>query len=176
MVGSRGEPKAYRKHLISLIKNKHLHVVGLQHTTLDHVMDAAWSSDDDLGTILQSLHILTNIGSADAGMALNVHEVADSDNNFLNLLSKLTGRCKNQSLASFQVLVYLLEDGDREGGSFASSRLRLCNDVRSYIIPSVCGNLELGLFANCTFYDRHDSPLLDSRGTLETISVDTCCM
>jgi hypothetical protein len=104
-------------------------------------MDAAWSSDDDLGTILQSLHVLTNIGSANAGMTLNVHEVADSDNDFLNLLSKLTGRCKNQSLASFQVLVYLLEDRDREGGSFASSRLRLCNDIRSCIIPSVYSNL-----------------------------------
>jgi len=56
-------------------------------------VDTAWSSDDDLGTILQSLHVLTNIGSADAGVALNVHEVADSDDDFLNLLSKLTGRC-----------------------------------------------------------------------------------
>jgi hypothetical protein len=105
-------------------------------------VDTAWSSDDDLGTILQSLHVLTNIGSTDAGVALNVHEVADSDNDFLNLLSKLTSRGKNQSLAGFQVLVYLLEDRDGEGGSFASSRLSLCNDIRSCIILSVYGHSE----------------------------------
>jgi hypothetical protein len=109
---------------------------------LDHIVDTAWSSDDDLGPILQSLHILTNICSADAGVALNVHEIADSDDDFLNLLSKLTGRCKNQGLAGLQVLVYLLEDRDGKGGSFASSRLGLCDDIRSCIILSVCGNSE----------------------------------
>jgi hypothetical protein len=101
-------------------------------------------------------------------MALDVHEVADSDNDFLNLLSKLTGRCKDQSLAGFQVLVYLLEDRDREGGSFASSRLSLCNDIRSCIILSVSGNSErecsqivpfmTGIIARCWIADGRSKP------------------
>jgi hypothetical protein len=132
-----GDTRTYRKHLVSLVKNKHLHIVGLQDTTLDHVLDTAWSSNDDLGAILQSLHILTDVGATDAGMAFDVHEVADCDNDLLNLLSKLTSRCKDQSLACFEVLVDFLEDRDGEGCSLASSGLSLRNDIRSYVIASV---------------------------------------
>ena len=75
-------------------------------------------------------------------MAFDIHEVADGDNDLLDLLSELTGRCKDQSLACFEVLVDLLEDGDGEGRCFASSRLSLCDDIRSCMIASACFNLE----------------------------------
>jgi hypothetical protein len=125
------QQRTYRKHLISLVKDEHLHVVGLQDAALNHILDTTWRSDDYLWAILQSLHVITNVGAADAGMAFDVHEVADGDNDFLDLLSKLTSRCKNQSLACFEVLVDLLEDRDREGCGFASSGLSLCDDIRS---------------------------------------------
>jgi hypothetical protein len=45
-------------------------------------------------------------------MALNIYEITDGDNNFLDLLGQLTGRCKNKSLAGLDVRVEFLEDGD----------------------------------------------------------------
>jgi hypothetical protein len=47
-----------------------------------------------------------------------------------------------------------LQDRDGESGGLSSTRLGLSNDIPSSD-------------------DRHDSPLLDSRRTLETVSVDT---
>ena len=100
--------RTHRKHLVGLIKDEHLHIVRLQDSSLNHVLDTTRGSHDDLGTILQSLHILTDVGATDASMTFNVHEVANSDDDFLDLLSKLARRRKDQSLACFEVLVNLL--------------------------------------------------------------------
>jgi hypothetical protein len=135
---------------------------------LDHILDTTWRSNNDLWAILQSLHVVTNVRAADAGMAFDVHEVADGDNDFLDLLSKLTSRCKNQGLACFEVLVDLLEDRDGEGCSFASSGLSLCNDIRSCTFASVCGDsvrknaetvpLMTGMIARCWMADGRSKP------------------
>lgn len=92
-------------------------------------MDTARGTNDDLGAVLKSLHVITNAGAANAGVALNVHEVADGNNDLLNLLGQLTSGGENQGLALLQVGVDLLEDRDREGGSLAGTRLGLCNDI-----------------------------------------------
>jgi len=117
------------KHLISLIKNKHLHSVGLQETTLDHVLDSSRGTDDHLGAVLEGLHVLANTGSTNASVALDVHEIANGDNDLLNLLSQLAGGGENQSLALLDVGVDLLENGDRARGGLASTRLGLSNDI-----------------------------------------------
>lgn len=120
------------QHLVSLVQNEHLDVVGLEHATLDHVLDATRGSNNDLRAVLQSFHVLTNIGAANAGVALNVHEVANGNNDFLNLLGKLTSGSQDQSLASLEVLVNLLEGGDREGSGLAGTGLSLSNDIGAY--------------------------------------------
>ncbi len=131
-----------RQHLISLVQDEHLHVVGLEHTSLDHVLDSAWGSDDDLRTVLKCLHVFPNVCTADASMAFDIHEIADSHNHLLDLLSKLTSGSKDESLAGFEVGINLLKAGDGEGGSLASAGLSLRNDI---------GALD----------DGHDSTLLD---------------
>lgn len=105
---------AYGKHLIGLIQHEHLHGIGLQDTALDHVMNATWRANNDLGTILESLHIISNACSTDTCVTLDIHEVANGNDDLLNLLSKLTGRGKNQSLASLDIGVKLLQDRDGE--------------------------------------------------------------
>ncbi|GKT55011.1 hypothetical protein ColTof4_08128 [Colletotrichum tofieldiae] len=117
------------KHLVGLVEDEHLHAVGLEEAALDHVVDTARGTDNDLGTVLQGLHVVADAGTADAGVALNVHEVTDGDNDLLNLLSKLTGRGEDEGLAGLDVGVNLLEDRDGERGSLASTGLSLGNDI-----------------------------------------------
>lgn len=143
----------YRKHLIGLVEDEHLHGVGLEETTLDHVVDTAGGTDNDLRAVLEGLHVITDAGTTNAGVALNVHEVADSDNDLLDLLGQLTGRGENQGLALLDSRVDLLENGDGESSGLASTGLGLSNDV-------------------VALDNRHNSTLLDSRGTLKTVGVN----
>jgi hypothetical protein len=143
-----------RKHLIGLVEDEHLHAVGLEETTLDHVVDTAGGTDDDLRAVLEGLHVITDAGAANAGVALNVHEVTDGNDDLLNLLSKLTSRSEDQSLASLDLGVELLENGDGESSGLASTGLSLSNNV-------------------VALDDGHDSALLNSRGALETVGVNT---
>ena len=161
----------YRKHLVGLVENEHLHVVGLQDATLDHVLNTTWSTNDDLWAILKSLHILADIGTTDAGVTVNVHEIADGDNDLLDLLSQLASWGKDQSLASLEVLVDLLQAGDGEGSGLASARLGLSDHIGSYE-EWLAGSLK-SCWGILTLDDWHNSALLNSRRPLETIGVDT---
>jgi hypothetical protein len=122
----------YRKHLIGLVKNEHLHRVGLQEPSLNHVLDTTWGTNNDLGTLLKSLHVITNAGTTDACVALNVHEVSDGNDDLLDLLGQFTGGGENESLALLDVGVKLLEDGDRESGGLSGSRLGLRDNIVAF--------------------------------------------
>ena len=86
-------------------------------------------ADDNVNSILKDLHVIANDGSSDAGMTLNIHEIANSNNNLLDLLSKLTSRRQNQSLALLQRQIDLLKDRNRECGRLSSTRLGLGNNI-----------------------------------------------
>ncbi len=62
-------------------------------------------------------------------MALDVHEVANSDDNLLDLLSQFTGGGEDQGLALLDVGVELLENRDGESGSLSGTRLSLRNNI-----------------------------------------------
>ena len=122
------------QHLIGLIKNEHLHGVGLEEAALDHVVDTTWGTDNDLWTILESLHVITDGGTTDTGVALNVHEVSDGNDDLLDLLSQLTGWGKDKSLALLDVWVQLLENGDGESGGLSGTRLGLGNNIVALVL------------------------------------------
>lgn len=105
-------------------------------------------------SILQSLHVVTDVGSTNTGVALNVHEITDGDQHLLDLLSQFTGRGKDESLCLFEGDIELLENGNREGGGLSGTRLRLRNNVVS---------LDYGL----------DGTGLNGGWSLETIGVDS---
>lgn len=92
-------------------------------------MDTTWGTDNNLGTLLESLHVITDTSTTNACVALDVHEVTNGNDNLLDLLCQFAGWCKNQSLALLDVGVQLLEDRDREGGGLSGTRLCLCNDI-----------------------------------------------
>lgn len=92
-------------------------------------MDTARGADNDLGAVLEGLHVITDAGAANAGVALNVHEVTDGDDDLLDLLGQLTGGSKDEGLALLDVGVDLLEDRDGEGSGLASTGLGLGNHI-----------------------------------------------
>jgi len=134
--------ETYGKHLIGLIEDEHLHGVRLQEAALDHVVDTTWSTNNDLWTILKSLHVITNTGATNACVALNVHEVTNGNDDLLNLLSQLTSWGKDQGLALLDVWVQLLEDGDGESGSLSGTRLSLSNNIMSFAMLETLDRLE----------------------------------
>jgi len=117
------------QHLISLVEDEKLHVVGAQDTALDHVLDTAGGTDNDVGAVTEGVHVLTDVGTTDTGVAVEGHEVTNGNNDLLDLLSQLTGGSKDQSLASLQVGVNLLQGGDGESGSLSGTGLSLGDDI-----------------------------------------------
>lgn len=87
-------------------------------------------------------------------MTFDVHVVTKSNDDLLDLLGQLAGRCENESLGALDGHVQLLKNRDREGGGLASSRLGLRNNV-------------------VALHNRDDCTLLDSRRTFETIGVNS---
>ena len=84
-------------------------------------MDTTWGTDNNLGTFLKSLHIITNIRSANASMALHVHEISNSNDDLLDLLCKFASGGENERLTGLQVGIELLEHRNGEGGGLAGT-------------------------------------------------------
>lgn len=137
------------QHLIGLIKNEHLHVVGLEGTTVDHVKDTTGGTDNNLGTVTEDLHVVANVGASDTGVASDLHEVTEGDDDLLDLLGQLAGGGEDQGLALGVGEIQLLEGRDREGGGLSGTGLGLSNDIMA---------LDNG----------ENGTLLDGRGTFET--------
>ena len=97
-----------RQHLVGFVEDEHLHAVGPEHAALNHVLDAAGCADHHLWAILERLHIISYAGTTNTGVALDAHEIADGDDDFLDLLSKFAGGGEDQSLAGLDVGVDLL--------------------------------------------------------------------
>lgn len=108
-------------------------MVSLEDTALDHVVDTTGGADNDLRTILKGLHVITDVGATNTGVALNAHEVTNGDNDLLDLLSQLAGGGQDEGLAGLQVGVDLLQSRDGESGSLSGSGLGLSNNVGAYI-------------------------------------------
>ena len=100
-----------RQHLVGFIKTEDLDMVGPEGPAVDHIIDTTGGADDDVNTLPQLAHILADVGSTNTGVTFYVHVVAESDDNLLDLLSKLTVRCEDESLDAFGGQIELLEDG-----------------------------------------------------------------
>jgi hypothetical protein len=157
-----------RQHLIGLVEDKHLHRVGLEDTALDHVVDTAGGTDNDLGTVLEGLHVVTDAGTANTGVALDVHKVTDGDDDLLDLLGKLASGGEDEGLAGLDVGVELLEDRDGEGGRLSGTRLGLSNHVVAWTaeskrrVEALKGQKDLplmtGMMARCWMAEGRSKP------------------
>jgi len=66
-----------REYFIGVSQTENLHMVGPDEgSAINHTDDSSRSSHGDMNALLKFGHILTIIGSFNAGMALNVHVIA----------------------------------------------------------------------------------------------------
>jgi hypothetical protein len=65
-------------------------------------------TDNNVNSLVELADVLANGGSADAGVALDSHVVAQGHDDFLDLLGRLAGWGEDQSLAVPQFGVNLL--------------------------------------------------------------------
>ncbi len=110
-------------------------------------------TDNNVDAIVELVHVLPDGGTANAGMTLSAHVVAKSHDDLLDLLGQLPSGSQDQSLAGVDFGVNLLQDGNGEGGRFASSGLGLSDDIM-------------------TLDARNDGALLDGRGLFETVCIN----
>lgn len=143
-----------RKHLIGLIKDEHLDEVGLEDSSLNHIVDSTGGSDNDVDTLLDDSDVLGDGGTTNAGVALNLHVLAKGKDNLLDLVGQLSSGGNDQSLGLLNLLVNVLQSRDREGGSLTSTRLGLGKDI-------------------VTLDDGQDGSLLNGGRVLKTVTVDT---
>lgn len=73
-------------------------------------MDTAGGTNDHVNAVLKYLHVIADDGASNAGVAFHIHEIADSHDNLLDLLGKLTGGSQNQGLTLLDAQVDLLKD------------------------------------------------------------------
>mmetsp|Transcript_754 Transcript_754/g.1342 ORF Transcript_754/g.1342 Transcript_754/m.1342 type:complete len:377 (-) Transcript_754:77-1207(-) len=141
------------KHLISLVEDEALDVVGAQCPTAEHVVHATGGSDHDVHAALESALILTHAGSTDARVALHLKVVAQGAHNLLDLLRQLTGGGEHERLSLHHGVIERVQDAAAEGRGLTGTGLRLLDHIE-------------------TLGEGHDTPLLDGGGLLETVSVD----
>jgi hypothetical protein len=64
-----------REHLVGLVETEHLDGLGLEGTSVDHVEDSTRSSDNDVRTFSKLGHVLSDEGTTDTGVAVDVEVV-----------------------------------------------------------------------------------------------------
>jgi hypothetical protein len=135
-----------REHLVGLVKAEHLDGVGLEGTTVDHVEDTAGGSNDDLGALVELGNVLTDGGTTDTSVAVDVKVVTKSDNDLLDLLSELTGGGQDKSLGLLDVRV----DLQCQHNSFVTSHSRALR-VQLYSQYSLSGEWRRRKWRSCRY-------------------------
>jgi hypothetical protein len=106
------------KHLIGLIQEELFHAVQSESTSGDHIVDTTRGSHNNVDTLLEGTDIVTDSGSSDTGVNLDVHVVTESQDDLLDLARQLTGRSQDKSLAFLNFLVHEGEATDRKSSGF----------------------------------------------------------
>lgn len=101
-----------RQHLIGLVQHEHLDARSVQGFAANHIEYTARSADNDVRARFQLANVLANVGAANAGVALSVQELAQIDDDLLDLGSQFTSWGQNQGLALRHSSVDALQDRD----------------------------------------------------------------
>ena len=133
------------KHFICLIQYKHLDVIRTKWLSSQHIKHTTRSANNNMNPIRQNALVFTNTCSTNTSMYFYTKIISKGPHHLLNLLSKLSSGCKDQSLAFRHTIVKLLQNTRAESCCLPSSRLSLLNNIK-------------------TLTEGNNSPLLNSRG------------
>jgi hypothetical protein len=120
-----------RQHLVSFVQNEQLEVLGLEETSLHHIVNTSGSTDDDVSaTRLELLDIVLNDGTTNASLDFDLHVLTDWVHDVSNLHGELASGGHDKCLAVvgdtwLGVSVNALEHTDGESTSLTGSRLCL---------------------------------------------------
>ena len=142
------------QHLIGLIQDEHLDFVGLEVSSVNHVDDSTWSTNNNLDTGLEGLNVAAHGSTTDGGMDGDFQVQTNGGDDLLDLQGQLSGGGQDQSLGGLEILINVLQSRDGEGGGLTGTRLGLSQNV-----------LTLG--------DWQDSSLLDCRWSFVTVTENT---
>lgn len=97
-------------------------------------------------SVIQLADIFPEVCTTDTNVTLNIHEVTQSQDYFLNLDRQFTGWREAEDLSFAQCCVQTLKDGNWEGGSFTGARLRLSDNITTFYYGNDTSLLNSGRF------------------------------
>lgn len=113
--------EAAREHLVSFVENKEFEVIGLHKAALHHVEDTARRANHNLNSSFKNFNVFFNDSTADAGVDLDVTELANAVDHVGDLHREFSRGGDNECLALLDFRVDALQDADGECSSFACS-------------------------------------------------------
>jgi len=148
------------QHLIGFVEDEKLKVLGLEESSLHHIVDTSGGSDNNVGAAsLELLNVVFDNSATDASLNLDVHVLTDGVDDVGDLHGQLTGGGHDESLAvvgnaALGVGVNGLQNADGESTSLTSTRLSLGDGVLA-------------------LDEREDTFGLNGRWVLKTVTIDT---
>lgn len=118
-----------RKHLIGLIEDEDLDVVGAEGVTAQKIDDTTGGTDNNVDSSVQDLLILLDVSSSNASVDLNLQVVSQVGDDLADLVGQLTSGGQDKGLDVGVGVVELLQNSKSESGSLTSSRLGLTDDI-----------------------------------------------
>lgn len=78
------------QHLVGLVQNEELQVVGLQEAAAHHVVHTSWGANDNMLALLEDTDVLTDNSATNTGVHLGVKELTDGVHHVGDLHGQLT--------------------------------------------------------------------------------------
>ena len=120
------------QHLIGLIQDEHLDLVGLEVSSLDHVRNSTWSTNNNLDTGSEGFNVVRHRSTTNGSMHSNVQVQTNVGDDVLDLQSQFSGWSQDQGLGGLLVDVNVLQSRNGEGGSLTGTRLGLGQNVSAF--------------------------------------------
>lgn len=100
------------QHFVGFVQHQHFDGPGSQYPTFDHIKHPPGRSTDHMLPIIQLPDVLTQVCSTDTSVTLYVHEIAQRQNNLLDLDGQFARWRQAEDLSFAQRRVHRLQNGD----------------------------------------------------------------
>jgi hypothetical protein len=117
--------KTTGEHFICFIHDEKAQIVCFKNTSLHHIMNTTWSTNDNMSSLFKIFNVLSNASSTNTSMNMNSHIFTNALYNKSNLKRQFSGRSNNESLNMIWGSINNLKCRNSESTSFTCSWLSL---------------------------------------------------